>query len=75
MFGGGGTYVLRSGGKLRERDMERMETQTNNHYSISTKYGINLASLTKDVKDMLLCFWHGVLLPNLHLQHNSQHNS
>ena len=50
MFGGGGTYVLRSGGKLRERDMERMETQTNIHYSISTKYGIESRGLDERCK-------------------------
>ena len=29
--------------------------------------GSDLANLMKDVKDMLLCYWHGVLLPNLNL--------
>ena len=56
-----------------------METQTNNHYSISTKYGIESRELDERYKGYvaLLLAWRPLAQSpsSSGLQHYSQHNS
>ena len=69
-------YVLRSGEKRRERDMERMETQTNNYYSISTEYGFKSRELDERCKGYvtLLLAWRPLAKSNLARVYSTIHN-